>query len=72
MLDPEMRKRLAELNPTASARVASRLLEASERKFWQPDAAVLKALREASEELEDRLEGVYEGAPACSPKPAFP
>ena len=24
----------------------------------------LKALREASEELEDRLEGVYEGAPA--------
>ena len=64
MLDPEMRKRLAELNPTASARVASRLLEASDRQFWQPDPSVLKALREASEELEDRLEGVYEGAHA--------
>jgi magnesium chelatase subunit H len=64
MLDPAMRKRLAELNPTASARVASRLLEASDRHFWQPDPSVLKALREASEELEDRLEGVYEGAPA--------
>ncbi|MGI9218175.1 MAG: magnesium chelatase subunit H [Hydrogenophaga sp.] len=64
MLDPEMRRRLAELNPTASARVASRLLEASDRQFWQPDPSVLKALREASEELEDRLEGVYEGAPA--------
>ncbi len=64
MLDPEMRKRLAELNPTASARLASRLLEASDRQFWQPDPSVLKALREASEELEDRLEGVFEGAPA--------
>ena len=64
MLDPEMRQRLAELNPTASARVASRLLEASDRKFWQPDPAVLQALRQASEELEDRLEGVFEGVPA--------
>ncbi len=64
MLDPAMRKRLAELNPSASARVASRLLEASERQFWQPDPSVLQALREASEELEDRLEGVYEGSPA--------
>ncbi|MES2974267.1 MAG: magnesium chelatase subunit H [Pseudomonadota bacterium] len=64
MLDPEMRERLATLNPTASARVASRLLEASERKFWQPSPLVLEALRRAGEELEDRLEGVYEGAPA--------
>jgi magnesium chelatase subunit H len=64
MLDPEMRERLAKLNPTASARVASRLLEASERKFWQPSPATLAALRRAGEELEDRLEGIYEGAPA--------
>ena len=64
MLDPAMRERLAKLNPTASARVASRLLEASDRKFWQPDPEVLKALRQASEELEDRLEGIFEGAPA--------
>jgi magnesium chelatase subunit H len=64
MLDPEMRARLARLNPTASAKVANRLLEAHERQYWQPDAAVLEALRHAGEELEDRLEGVYEGAPA--------
>jgi magnesium chelatase subunit H len=64
MLDPAMRERLAQLNPTASARVASRLLEASERKFWQPDATMLAALRLAGEELEDRLEGVYEGTTA--------
>ncbi len=62
MLDPEMRDRLARLNPTASARVANRLIEASERKFWNPDAAMLAALRRAGEELEDRLEGVFEGA----------
>jgi magnesium chelatase subunit H len=38
------------------------LLEASERNYWQPDQETLQALRQASEELEDRLEGVYEGA----------
>ncbi len=68
MLDDAMRERLATLNPTASARVANRLLEACERKFWNPDAAMLAALRRAGEELEDRLEGVFtenrEGAPA--------
>jgi magnesium chelatase subunit H len=64
MLDAEMRARLARLNPTASAKVANRLLEAHARRYWQPDATVLEALRHAGEELEDRLEGVYEGAAA--------
>lgn len=63
VLDPEMRERLARLNPTAVARVASRLLEANERKYWQPEASVLEALRRAGEELEDRLEGIYEESP---------
>jgi magnesium chelatase subunit H len=60
LLDPEMRDRLAKLNPTASLKVANRLLEASERQYWKPDAAMLEALRRANDELEDRLEGVYE------------
>ncbi len=64
ILDPDMRARLAKLNPTASAKVANRLLEASERKYWQPDEAMLAALRAAGEELEDRLEGIYEGVAA--------
>ena len=64
MLDPQMRERLARLNPTASARVAQRLIEASERSFWQPDAATLEALRQVGDELEDRLEGVIEGMAA--------
>jgi magnesium chelatase subunit H len=64
VLDPAMRERLSKLNPTASAKVANRLIEASERKFWKPDPHVLEALRRAGEELEDRLEGIYEGVPA--------
>ncbi len=58
MLDPEMRERLASLNPTAAAKVATRLLEAHQRNYWNPDQATLDALREAEEHLEDRLEGV--------------
>jgi magnesium chelatase subunit H len=58
MLDPEMRARLAALNPTASVKIANRLIEATERSYWAPDAATLEALRRAGEELEDRLEGV--------------
>ena len=62
ILDAEMRERLAALNPTASAKVASRLIEAHERRYWTPDPATLEALRRAGEELEDRLEGVLEAA----------
>jgi magnesium chelatase subunit H len=70
MLDPAMRDRLAKLNPTASARVANRLLEASARNYWQPDADTLAALQRAGEELEDRLEGVFEPTPGTPPAPA--
>ncbi|MDO9383917.1 MAG: magnesium chelatase subunit H [Hyphomicrobiaceae bacterium] len=58
VLDDEMRRRLAELNPAASVKVANRLLEAHARNYWTPDAATLEALRRAGEELEDRVEGV--------------
>ena len=58
VLDPEMRDRLATLNSKSASRVANRLLEACDRNLWTPDAATLAALREASDELEDRLEGV--------------
>ena len=61
VLDDAMRERLARLNPTASARVANRLLEAHDRNYWSPDEATLEALRRAGEELEDRLEGIGVG-----------
>jgi magnesium chelatase subunit H len=58
VLDDEMRRRLAALNPAASAKVASRLLEAHERQYWSPDPDTLAALERAGEELEDALEGI--------------
>lgn len=58
MLDPEMRARLTALNPTSAAKVASRLIEANERKYWNADDATLDALRRASEDIEDHIEGV--------------
>jgi magnesium chelatase subunit H len=59
VLDEEMRQRIATLNPAAANKVANRLLEAQRRNYWQPDAQTLAALERASEELEDRLEGVF-------------
>jgi magnesium chelatase subunit H len=58
VLDDAMRARLATLNPKASARVAERLLEACDRRLWEPDAATLAALRAAADDIEDRLEGL--------------
>jgi magnesium chelatase subunit H len=58
VLDPEMRERLSALNPTASAKMANRLIEAHERHYWTPDPDMLDALRQAGEELEDRVEGI--------------
>jgi len=59
VLDAEMRRRLSQLNPKSAGRVAGRLLEACDRNLWAPDEATLAALREANDELEDRLEGVF-------------
>ncbi|WP_420863994.1 magnesium chelatase subunit H [Algirhabdus cladophorae] len=58
VLDEDMRERLAALNPQASMRMANRLLEASDRNYWQPDAETLDALQDAADALEDRLEGI--------------
>ena len=64
VLDPAMRERMAALNPTASAKVAHRLIEAHQRGFWTPDAATRDALDRAEEELEDRVEGITAGVAA--------
>ncbi|MFY8153770.1 MAG: cobaltochelatase subunit CobN, partial [Hyphomicrobiales bacterium] len=49
VLDAEMRERLAALNPTASAKVANRLIEAHQRGYWKPDASMLDALTRAGD-----------------------
>ncbi len=58
VLDEAMRERLAALNPQASMRMANRLLEASDRAYWTPDAATLAALQNAADAIEDRMEGI--------------
>jgi magnesium chelatase subunit H len=58
VLDEALRRRLSDLNPAATANVANRLIEASERRYWSPDPETLAALRAASAEIEDRLEGI--------------
>jgi magnesium chelatase subunit H len=62
--DAAMRERLAALNPAASARIANRLIEAHQRRYWAPDEEMLDLLRRASEELEDRFEGIGIGVAA--------
>ncbi len=58
VLDDVMRKRLADLNPQSSMRMANRLLEASDRDYWTPDSETLAALQNAADAIEDRLEGI--------------
>ncbi len=60
VLDAAMRERMSALNPAASLRMANRLIEASDRAYWAPDADTLAALRNAAMDIEDRLEGVGE------------
>ena len=64
IMDPEMRSRLSDLNPTASARVVNRLLEASRRKYWKPNDQILSVLEKAGQDLEDKIEGITEGVPS--------
>ncbi len=58
VLDPAMRERMSQLNPHASSKLANRLIEAVERNYWTADEETLQALRNAGEELEDRVEGI--------------
>lgn len=59
-LDDTMRERMAALNPSATAGVVRRLLEAAGRGFWAADEATLNRLQEIYQDLEDRLEGISE------------
>ena len=59
-----MRRRMAELNPKSIAKLAGRLIEARDRSFWEPDDETWDALCAATEELEDRVEGIAVGEAA--------
>ncbi len=57
-LDPEMRERLATLNPQAIKNIVGRMLEAHGRGLWKADQDMIDELQEIYADLEDRLERV--------------
>ncbi|MEI6692585.1 MAG: magnesium chelatase subunit H [Chlorobium sp.] len=57
-LDPEMRERLATLNPQAIKNIVGRMLEAHGRGMWKADQDMINELQEIYADLEDRLEGL--------------
>ena len=56
--DPEMRKRLMELNPHSFRRIISTLLEVNGRGYWETSDENIQQLQELYQEIEDRIEGV--------------
>jgi len=58
LLDEEMRARMGNANPHATADIARRLLEAEARGFWDANDETIEQLREIYGNLEDQMEGV--------------
>ena len=56
--DPEMRKRLLELNPHSFRRIVGTLLEVNGRGYWETSDDNIQQLQELYQEVEDRIEGV--------------
>ena len=56
--DPEMRKRLMDLNPHSFRRIVGTLLEVNGRGYWETSDENIQQLQELYQEAEDRIEGV--------------
>jgi magnesium chelatase subunit H len=59
--DPEMRKRLMDLNPHSFRRIVGTLLEVNGRGYWETSDENIAQLQEIYQEIEDRIEGVSQG-----------
>ena len=59
--DPEMRKRLMELNPHSFRRIVGTLLEVNGRGYWETSDENIAQLQEIYQDIEDRIEGVSKG-----------
>ncbi|MEI6848048.1 MAG: magnesium chelatase subunit H [Chlorobiaceae bacterium] len=57
-LDPEMRERIAKVNPLAVKNIVGRMLEAHGRGMWKTDQDIINELQEIYADIEDRLEGL--------------
>ena len=60
-LDDDVRQRMAEANPWATAKLVARLLEAEKRGYWEASEEKLDQLREIYLELEGEMEGRMAG-----------
>ncbi|MBW4529289.1 MAG: magnesium chelatase subunit H [Aphanothece saxicola GSE-SYN-MK-01-06B] len=60
--DPEMRKRLMDLNPHSFRRIVGTLLEVNGRGYWETSDENIAQLQEIYQEIEDRIEGVTKEA----------
>jgi len=56
--DPEMCKRLMNLNPNSFRKMVGTLLEVNGRGYWETSETNLDRLRELYQEVEDRIEGI--------------
>jgi magnesium chelatase subunit H len=56
--DPEMRKRLMDLNPHSFRRIVGTLLEVNGRGYWETSEENIQQLQAIYQEVEDRIEGV--------------
>ena len=56
--DPEMRKRLMELNPHSFRRIVGTLLEVNGRGYWETSDENIQQLQDLYQEIEDKIEGV--------------
>ncbi|KGG15223.1 MULTISPECIES: magnesium chelatase subunit H [unclassified Prochlorococcus] len=56
--DPEMRKKLMELNPHSFRRIVGTLLEVNGRGYWDTSEENIEQLKELYQEVEDKIEGV--------------
>jgi magnesium chelatase subunit H len=56
--DPEMAKRLMDVNPNSFRKLVANFLEANGRGYWETSEENLNRLRELYLEVDDRIEGV--------------
>jgi magnesium chelatase subunit H len=56
--DPEMAKRLMDVNPSSFRKMVANFLEANGRGYWETSEENLDRLRQLYLECEDKLEGV--------------
>ena len=56
--DPEMRKRLMDLNPNSFRQIVGTLLEVNGRGYWDTSDDNIEQLKELYQDVEDKIEGV--------------